>query len=161
MLTDLELDFERDQDAPPAPEAEQATLAPPADKLSGLEATHGAALVRQPSARHPGTRQPKPAASARTAPTQDKQAGPQADGRPFIARATEALAVDGGIGFRWMRTLQAVLTEVPSMNDLATLHEHPIVARNVKEAPPKHRMEIEALFRAAADRLGNLGEEAA
>jgi recombinational DNA repair protein RecT len=167
MLTDLEIDFNRDGDIIAAAEAEPAALPAPGDKLGGFEdmmtnpKQKVAAHTQPPSARHPGMQAkaapakeaaPKAAkAAAKAAPVQDKPV-------PFIDRATEALKVDGGIGFKWMRTLDFACRDCPTIDDLAALKADPSVVRNLKTAPAQVRSEIDGFFRTAAQRLGVASE---
>jgi len=161
MLTDLEIDFDRDGTVLSAPETEQATLPAPGDKLGSFEDALGkvkvAAQVQPHSAQHPGQAKPRPKPAAAKSPPASK--APEQD-KPvsFIDRATEALKVDGGIGFKWTRTLDFACRDCPTIDDLAALKAVPSVARNMKTAPAQVRSEIDGFFRTAAQRLGVASE---
>jgi recombinational DNA repair protein RecT len=173
MLTDLNIDFDRDDNIVPLA-AEPAALPAPGDRLTAFEdglmnlkPTKAPVETQPHSARHPGTAKAKPtdvparevkpetkpaaakpARTAKAAPAEDKPI-------PFIERAATALLIDGGVGFKWMRTLEFALRDCPSMDDLAALKAVPSVVRNSKAAPAAVKTEIALLFRNAAERLSN------
>jgi hypothetical protein len=86
---------------------------------------------------------------------------PAASDPSFLDRATAALTIDGGVGHRWFRVLEKATADCPAMGDLSALHMLPSVVAAAKNAPVQVRSDIAKLFKEAALRLGNVGEEEA
>ena len=168
LMTDMEIDFDRQgqpqQIAAPADRVPQAALPAPADKLGSLEDAIGKTKVPArtngvvpPTARNvPGAQ----GGGERIATPAPPPAPKLPDDAPFIDRATAALTVDNGIGHRWMKALTFATTNCPNSEDLRALHIIPSVRKNQTDAPPAVRSQIAALFKDAAERLGNVGGEA-
>lgn len=181
MMADLEIDFERQDASISEDKSEPAALAAPQDRLGTLEelltapvasllSKAKAPLTEPPSARHPGHVKPRQGAiveppherPSQKANGRRRPVAPPAEAEPpFMTRAAIALMVDMGVGYKWMQALETLLRECPTMDDLAALHVEPSVVRNRRDAPAKVRSEIDALFRASAQRLGEPASEAA
>lgn len=181
MMADMEIDFDRDNQAPLISTEESGTpepprLAAPGDKMGTLEdllaarARERVARTEPASLRHPGQAKPRPTAQPRvntptTAQPRANTPAAQPEGAddpaepPFLTRVAEALTVDGGVGYKWMRTLEAATRTCPTMTGLVALHALPSVVSNLKNAPASVRSQIDTLFREAADRLA-LAEDA-
>ena len=168
LMTDMEIDFDRQgqpqQIEAPSDRMPQAALLAPADKLGNLEdAMSKTKVPARTTGVVPPTARNVPGAQGggeRIATPAPPAAPKLPDDAPFIDRATAALTVDNGIGHRWMKALTFATTNCQTSEDLRALHIIPSVRKNQTDAPPAVRSQIAALFKEAAERLGNVGADA-
>lgn len=151
LMTDMEIDFDR-QGQLTAPVAQpQAALPAPGDKLSTLEdaimgrVTNKTVKPRETVAS--GSNNPSGSKPATAKPRE-----PPAGDTDFLPRVLAVLEREGS-GRAWMNALTAATIACPTAGELGEIRKAASVVANLKDAPPEVRPQIAALFVAAAQRL--------
>lgn len=169
LMTDMEVDFDRQGQLTASQERPQQAALPAPDKLSTMEDAIMGGMTKK--AVSPREKAPATNVSDGGNPAQDR-AGVQGEGKAgsslpssaskpaedasFLGKVTQALESRGS-GHSWMKAFTAATKAVETAGDLMEMGKLPSVVANKKDAPPAYRSEIADLLAAASQRLAEVG----
>lgn len=163
LMTDMDVDFDRQGQTLPPPDEKPGQAALPApDKLTAMEDAIAARMLREKekvpvSHVSDGSMQPQSQDRARTSGGASPASPAQEPLDEMVKLALAGLTKERA-GYRWFQTLTTATRGVESLGDLQLIQTHPTVIANAKdgETPLKIRQEIAELLLAAQKRLSTV-----